>query len=180
MVLPKYEPNFTALTSEEAAHLASAMSLPDRDALSGHDIYEVANQLRLDQADVVMCLATDATVQGVSVVEKLIGKPIERRRSSAPSSRSPRGPRGPRVSVARTDPRVVVYVAPNPKKPGSSSWSRFEQYTVGETIDQFLARGGTLGDVKWDLERGFIQLGAPGTTIESSESVVEASEGQDV
>lgn len=156
MVLPKYEPNFEALTSEQAVYLAQKMDLPDRDTLTGHDIYDIANDLHYDQADVVMTLATDASVTGIQVVEALVGKPIVRRQS--PTARISRGPRRS-VSVKRSDPRHIVYVSEtNPKKETSASHARFALYQVGDTIDQFLAKGGTLGDVKWDAERGFIRL----------------------
>lgn len=157
MVLPKYKPNFDGLTTEQAHYLASAMELPERDTLSGSDIYEVANELRMDQADVVMTLADDPTVLGVDVIEALVGKPIVRRRKAEHVART-KGVRRS-VTVRREDTRRIARVADNPKKPGSASHMRFALYRVGMTVSEFLAAGGTMGDVKWDAERGFIEFG---------------------
>lgn len=156
MILPKYQPNFERLGTEEALHLAHAMALPESDQLSGLDIYQVGNEAGLDQADVVMSLATDSSPLGVRVVETLVGHPITRARQSPPRVR---GQRVRGVSVRRSDPRRIAFVIePNPKKAGSASADRFAHYEVGVSVDEFVKRGGTLGDVKWDLEHGFIRL----------------------
>lgn len=162
MILPKYQPNFESLGTDEAFYLAQAMHLPEQHALDGIAILQVANEAGMDQADVVMTLAHDPSLQGVRVVEKLIGKPITRpapvaRTSGAAGSRSAKPPKI-HVSVTRDDSRVITFVAENPKKKGSSAHARFALYKVGMTVSEFVAAGGTLGDVKWDAERGFIKF----------------------
>lgn len=166
MVLPKYEPNFQSLTTDQAVYLAQHMlplAADEASTLTGPDLYQIANEMQMDQADVVMTLATDATPVGVQVVEALVGRPIVRKRASEP--RTSRGPRRS-VSVSRSDPRVITYVQEhNPKKEGSASWARFALYRAGMTVDEFLRAGGTIGDIKWDAERDFIRLGAPGSVV---------------
>lgn len=157
MILDKYKPNFEMLSIDEAAHLAARMALDTTEPYTGHDLLEIAEEAGMDQADVVMTLATDSSVVGVKVVETLIGRPITRQRPGGAPPRS-RGPRRS-VSVKRSDPRKICYVASNPKKEGSASWARFELYRVGMTVDEFLAAGGTMGDVKWDADRDFIRFG---------------------
>lgn len=57
-------------------------------------------------------------------------------------------------ALAMTD--TIVSVAPNPKKPGSSTRERYEHWRVGETLTQARARGLTMADIKWDIEHGFV------------------------
>lgn len=156
MILERYKPNFEGLAEDQARYLAERMRLPEvPEQLTGRDIYQIADSAGMDQADVVMTLATDATVTGVQVVEALVGRPIVRKAAAPP--RTSRGPRRT-VSVKRTDPRRIVWVGPNPKKQGSASYDRFALYREGMTVQEFLEAGGTTGDVKWDTERGFIKL----------------------
>jgi hypothetical protein len=157
MILPRYQPNFEQLTQEQAVYLASAMHIPENDNVTGRDLYEIADSAGLDQADVVMTLATDSSIEGIQVVEALIGRPITRPTKQARAPRST-GPRRS-VSVRRSDPRKITYVSPtNPKKQGSASHDRFALYQIGMTIDEFVRAGGTMGDVKWDAERDFIKI----------------------
>lgn len=157
MILDKYRPNFEALAPEQVEYLARAMRTPVEEPLRGSDLYEIYDEAGYDQADVVMSLATDATLTGVQVVEALIGKPIVRRVEKTKSARAPGAPRRT-SSVRKSDPRKIVFVAENPKKAGSASYMRFALYEVGMTVDEFLAKGGTMGDIKWDHERSFIKF----------------------
>lgn len=158
-ILDKYIPNFEALDQAQAQYLAHAMHTPVEEPLAGKDLYEIYNEAGYDQADVVMSLANDPTVLGIQVVEALIGKPIVRRAPPAPKgARASSGPRKT-VTVKKSDPRRIVFVSPtNPKREGTASWDRFNHYKVGMTIDEFVKAGGTMGDVKWDAERGFIKI----------------------
>ena len=74
--------------------------------------------------------------------------------TNRPRNAAPPRPRPP----ARRDPRVVTYVAPNPKKPGTATHDRYERgYRIGRTLDQCVEAGVTRGDIRWDLDRGFIR-----------------------
>lgn len=54
--------------------------------------------------------------------------------------------------------RIKLLVDKNPKKAGSKSAERFEHYFGAETVGDFLAAGGTYGDIAYDLPRGFIEV----------------------
>lgn len=46
----------------------------------------------------------------------------------------------------------------NPKRVGSKSYERFEHYKTAKTVGDFIAKGGTYGDLSWDSARGFITI----------------------
>ena len=64
--------------------------------------------------------------------------------------------KGPRVKAIEN--RVIVRVAPNTKKPSGKSYARYELYQVGMTVQEFIAAGGTHGDISYDLNRNSIEL----------------------
>lgn len=55
---------------------------------------------------------------------------------------------------------IVTYVGPNTKQPRSAVFQRYKGYAVGITVEQALAAGVRIGDVRWDVDRGFITLAA--------------------
>jgi hypothetical protein len=67
---------------------------------------------------------------------------------------SPPPPR--RARTARADPRRVVSVVPNPKKPGSKARARFQLWRVGATVDECVAAGVSREDVRYDLARSYV------------------------
>jgi hypothetical protein len=60
----------------------------------------------------------------------------------------------------------------NPKRPGSASYGRYEQYKSARSYDEMLELGGTRADFKYDLESGFIGSASltPATTMGSKTS----------
>jgi len=58
------------------------------------------------------------------------------------------------------DTRVRFLVDANPKRPGSKSWYRFEEYFKAQplTVRNMLNAGAILEDVRWDLGHQFIAL----------------------
>ena len=46
----------------------------------------------------------------------------------------------------------------NPKLKGGASRERYESYKRAKTLKDFLLRGGTKGDLKWDYIHGFIDF----------------------
>ncbi len=56
--------------------------------------------------------------------------------------------------------KITVVASENPKRQGSLAHTRFAKYKTGQTIEAFIAAGGTAGDVKWDLEAGHIKIAA--------------------
>lgn len=55
--------------------------------------------------------------------------------------------------------KIKVLVAENPKRKGTSSYDRFALYGKNPTVGEFLAAGGTSGDLHWDSEREYIKIG---------------------
>jgi len=53
---------------------------------------------------------------------------------------------------------VTLKTDKNPKRVGSKSHARFEHYKTSKTVGDFVAKGGTFGDLAWDSARGFISI----------------------
>lgn len=169
-MMEHYRPNFAALSAEASALLASALTRRFPDKKPEGDLFEFCRTAGLDQADVVMSLAADPSPLAVQALETVIGKPIQvghpclkgpapkpaegEEPAPAPRTKMQRAPR-----PTKSDPRVVTFVAPNTKKPGSKSHARYELYAVGMTVQEALAAGLTGADIKWDSERGNIKIG---------------------
>lgn len=169
-MLDKYRKNIDSLDPESAALVASALSRRHGTTVSPDALFDSCVALGCDQADVVLAVAHDPSPLAVRALETVVGKPIEygrpallqrnaRRYQSAevPQRAEPKS-KLTRTPVQRTDPRKIVYVAPNPKKPGSASYDRFSRYVAGMTVTEAIAAGVTAADVKWDSERGFIKF----------------------
>ena len=83
----------------------------------------------------------------------------------------PKAPKEPKVAKEKTvkrsafqtlypeDMALTCLVTENPKKQGSKSRERFEHYFTSKTVGDFLAKGGTYGDIAYDLGRSRIKLG---------------------
>ena len=160
-MLEKYQPHFGNLDTSHVSYLAQAISrayaLEVPDATSGLELWQFCEEAGMDQADVVMSLARDCTVDGVVCIETLLGRPIVRAVPKPP--RRAARPRG--AARPRTDGRRVVRVHPNPKRPGTKSYERFALYQEGLTVTETIALPGgpTKDDIRWDSDRGFIELG---------------------
>ena len=140
----------------------------------------------LSHAQVVLCLARDNSPVGLDAIEHLLRRPIYlcargetgevltdiegrplplplgHRRGEAPSSLPVPPMRTVRTSRNfRRDPRIIVYVAPNPKQPSSSAWERYEHYRVGLSVEQVRLVGVTTADIDHDVRRGFIRVALP-------------------
>lgn len=188
-MIPRYLPHFTALAPAQAHLVAQALRLLDEgdgpETVTGTDLYLRCEAAELDQADVIMALASDPTPEAVATVACLLGRPIDVRRrgesaydpvtgrlidqetGQATGRRS--GPARSSTSQPRHDPRVVVSVAENPKKPGSGSHTRYAHWAVGRTVTECMALGLTTADVRYDLDRGYVVVAAAGAATSSSE-----------
>jgi hypothetical protein len=170
-MLAKYAGHFAALTPEAEGMLASAVSrrhgIPQPIAGS---LYAACEAAGLDQADVVLSLANSPEPLAVVALETVVGKPIQmgwpalRGKQRDPATGQPKERPEPKTKMQRvarpskTDPRKIVAVVPNPKKPGSASFDRFALYVVGMTVTQALAAGVKSADIDWDSARGFIKF----------------------
>lgn len=162
-MLDKYATRLENLSPEQDAYLTRAIigrhpSVLQHGTPEPTTLRDLCDRAGLDHADVVMSLSRDATVDGVVILEALIGKAITR---EAPKPATT--PRTPKVSRTTTpgvfsDTTRITEVGENPKKPGSASHARFALYRAGMTVAEALAAGVTKGDVRWDMERGHIKL----------------------
>jgi len=60
----------------------------------------------------------------------------------------------------KDDQVITLLVDHNPKRPGSASHGRFENYEDGMTVKEALTAGLISGDLSWDVAHAFIEIGA--------------------
>lgn len=63
-----------------------------------------------------------------------------------------------RLSLFKGNQKIIVLSKQNPKRPGSGAHERFELYKKSKTIEEYLANGGTMADIRWDTKQQFIEL----------------------
>lgn len=61
-----------------------------------------------------------------------------------------------RKSAFNDGMKITVLVKENPKRAGAAA--RFALYKNGITIAEYVAAGGTLADVRWDVKQDFISV----------------------
>lgn len=54
--------------------------------------------------------------------------------------------------------KIKLLTKENPKREGSESFKRFELYRKSKTVADFIAAGGTAGDVRYDANAGYIEV----------------------
>ena len=69
------------------------------------------------------------------------------------------GGRKGRAPAWPLDTKIKVLAKENPKRAGSASFDRFALYSKNATVGDFLAAGGTSGDLHWDSEHEYISIG---------------------
>lgn len=69
-------------------------------------------------------------------------------------------PQEQKASSARIPKSAIIRLktTANPKRPGSAAHARFALYVDGQTVEDFIKAGGTMGDVNFDAGKGFIAL----------------------
>ena len=63
---------------------------------------------------------------------------------------------GPKKLSKRS--KTITLMKDNPRRPGSDAWKRFNLYTTGMTVNEYLAAGGTSMDVWKDKKDGSIKV----------------------
>jgi len=85
----------------------------------------------------------------------------------------------PKVIELSTAPRkhtkksaiITVLAQSNPKRQDSLAYERFELYQTGMTVGEYVEAGGRSGDIKYDVQNGYIELsGDEDNESESDES----------
>ena len=133
--------------------------------VTGEDLWRVCRDAGLDHAGIVLTIAHETSLDGLSAIESLVGRPVRPWAATAREQQAalPR-PAARGVAVVRerlSDLQVVSAVGPNPKKPGSSTHLRFAHWVVGRTVSDCMRAGLTRADVDWDVSRGFVTLAEP-------------------
>lgn len=54
--------------------------------------------------------------------------------------------------------KIVFLVKENPKRKGSQAYNRFGKYMKAKTVGEYLKLGGTRADLRYDENKGFIQI----------------------
>jgi hypothetical protein len=78
--------------------------------------------------------------------------------AAKPAAKTPAKPAKVQTKTPTGDERKLSSWVENPKKVGSASHARYAAYAGSKTVSEFLANGGTLADLKWDSERGYVQV----------------------
>lgn len=74
---------------------------------------------------------------------------------------------------------LTWFVTTNPRSKGRATYDRFEAYLGTATVAEYMAAGGTLGDLRWDLRSGYlaiegVELGGEVATRVVKEKVAKA------
>lgn len=173
----KLRVRFDALSPEVSAHVATILLEKHKDLDVSLPLFDACVKAKIDSATIVMALASKSDPDSIVAMEVLSGKAIQKagtadpdlppapngqgRVASGKSPRAPRAPKAPREAAPRkSDPRILIWVMPNPKKPGSKSAERYDFYQVGKRLDEVVSKDKLRwDDISWDLERGHIKLG---------------------
>lgn len=54
--------------------------------------------------------------------------------------------------------KIKLLVKENPKRAGSASATRFDFYKTSKTVADYVAAGGAAADLRWDVEKGYIEV----------------------
>lgn len=132
---------------------------PSFDAIKGHDpetLYEWAEAHGFGHHDLIAVVAEDQSMVAFNMVEKLLGKPVERVHPRIPKTVSRAIKNNVDASIVQDKTRIRVLAEGNPKRRKAAE--RFSWYETGMTVSEYYAKGGRREDVIWDRGRGFIEL----------------------
>lgn len=135
--------------------------LPTVEPRLGEDAFHYCQALGLDMALTILSLASEPTAIARGAVEALHGKPILPWASSVEEAAGkPQEAGGPNGGSKRAlvDDRVVVSVAPNPRKPDSEAGRAYVHWRAGDTVQACLDRGLTRRSVRRDVRHGHVVL----------------------
>jgi len=85
--------------------------------------------------------------------EKPAAKPAKGK--AAPAKKETKTAKAPKAEPTQ---KITLLVKDNPKREGSTSYDRFELYKKNKTVASFLEAGGTSGDIRYDVTKGYIKL----------------------
>lgn len=163
---------FTKLSNAQSFFIAEIFDFVEADEndqpITGRDLLEMLLDADMYQQDVIRELMSrrDATKDEneirklEEIISILMGKEIYKAKlgESSFEEEEKRRKKPTKKNNYKSDPRRVISVAPNPKRPNSSSYFRYNQWRVGETVDDAIARGLSHVDVAHDVKKGFVVL----------------------
>ena len=176
MLSETYRPLFTSLTPPEVSLVWSAITnmwhLPNRVSppADPDSLFETCRNAGLDHASVVLSLA-GRNGPARSVIEKLIGKPIQHWAESVEAAKAEVSiqlaeakKQGAekllrhRMMARAADTRIVMSVAPQPYREGSMMHHYYQRWRVGDTVEACKQRGLPRWSVSRDIERGHVKV----------------------
>jgi len=110
-----------------------------------------------------LCARGETGVPLTDIAGRPLPLPIGHRRGQGPGSGDIPRRIAKRVQYQRKfDPRVIVKIVDkNPKTPNTKSYFRFQIYKIGMNVNEYVALGGTHGDIVHDVEKGYIVIDNP-------------------
>jgi hypothetical protein len=85
-----------------------------------------------------------------------------KKKASMKKAKAPKAPKanGEKRTYTRinAESKITLLVDKNPKRQGSESYKRFEKYSNGLTVAEFLKKGGKSADISYDVAHGYISL----------------------
>lgn len=151
MILPRY---FTAVASVDRDVVVSILVRRRLGLHRTRPIIYALSARGLGQADLVLALLEINTDPALALVERVVGRPLERcpcQWLRWPVNGTPR--------VSR--PRVRLVVDNNPRRPNTPAHARFAAaFRDGATIEQIRARGARRRDIRVALRMGWIEMEA--------------------
>lgn len=132
---------------------------------TGAELYQRCLQIGADQARVVLTLGGACDQEAVRAIEILVGFKIPPHpepgsiwfayREGRPA------PPPAKERQAGGDPRIVVEVAPNPRREGSEAHDGYKFWRVGASIDELAAEGLPRRNIRRDIRHGFVKVRFP-------------------
>ena len=62
------------------------------------------------------------------------------------------------INGTTVTPDCKINLIANPKRTGSKSWVRYEEYCDSKTIQEYLDNGGLKEDLRWDEKKKFLTI----------------------
>lgn len=91
---------------------------------------------------------------------KKAAKPAAAKKPAAAPVTKANGKKKPpvRVSAQGEDSKITLLVKENPKREGTNGFKAFAKYKTGMTVGDFLKKGGTRADLRWDISHEYIRV----------------------
>ena len=169
-MIPEYKSRIESLTPSEAGLVAGELcrrrvlpaGLTPRpgSAMDPGVLIGALTGSHLLAADVVAALLSVPGPLAQNAIEKILGRPVTNLPPQAAPPPAPRheGAPPPVVASGPYSRKKIVEVAANPKRAGTGAHERFAIYREEMTVAEYLAAGGQVRDVSWDVKQGYVKV----------------------